>query len=73
MFVAPHRKKLFDTIFRKGHAMSIIYLSIIHNYPFMQDDLFAVVLLLSTFCLLLLPLWESVMSYVLLYVILCPF
>ena len=26
-----------------------------------------------SFCLLLLPLWESVMSYVLLCVILCPF
>ena len=33
----------------------------------------AVVLLLLTFCLLLLPLWESVMLYVLLYVTLCPF
>ena len=28
---------------------------------------------LLTFCLLLLPLWESVMFYVLLYVTLCPF
>ena len=32
----------------------------------------AMVLLLLTFCLLLLPLWESVMSYVLLCVTLCP-
>ena len=33
----------------------------------------AVVLLLLTFCLLLLPLRESVLFYVLLYVTLCPF
>ena len=33
----------------------------------------AVVLLLLTFCLLLLPLWESVIVLVLLYVTLCPF
>ena len=33
----------------------------------------AVVLLLLSFCLLLLPLSESVISYVLLCVTLCPF
>ena len=33
----------------------------------------AVVLLLLTFCLLLLPLWESVIVLVLVYVTLCPF
>ena len=33
----------------------------------------AVVRLLLTFCLLLLPLRESVLFYVLLYVTLCPF
>ena len=33
----------------------------------------AVVLLLLTCCLMLLPLWDSVMLYVLLYVSLCPF
>ena len=33
----------------------------------------AVVLLLLTFCLLLLLLWEFVLFYVLLYVALCPF
>ena len=39
--------------------------------PFLDSK--AVVLLLLTFCSLLLPLWESVSFYVLLYVTLCPF
>ena len=55
----------------KGFGASGMHLSPLVAWAAVRSE--AVVLLLLTFCLLLLPLWESVIVLVLLYVTLCPF
>ena len=64
---------LFLSVFNIVTNLTVFCVCLFYCSKFAAVRFKAVVLLLLTFCLLLLPLWESVIVLVLLYVTLCPF